>query len=110
MDSQRIVDHLRDEAAARKDTTLGDLMDRAAEELDEAEDLLETAKAAENSLNMELKYRDDMIERVKTERTFWHEKWRRDWQALEQARTEVKRLKAENEQLAKDCRGYLANV
>ena len=37
MDSQRTVDHLRDEAHARKDTTLGDLLNTAAEELDELE-------------------------------------------------------------------------
>ena len=41
MDSQSTVDHLRDEANARKDTTLGDLLDTAAEELDDAADTIE---------------------------------------------------------------------
>jgi len=41
MDSQSTVDHLRDESDARKDTTLGDLLDTAAEELDDAQDSVE---------------------------------------------------------------------
>ena len=37
MDSQSLVDHLRDEAAIRKNTTLGELLDKAAETIDEYE-------------------------------------------------------------------------
>jgi len=39
----------------------------------------------------------DTIERIQSERTFWHEKWRRDWQALNEARAEVDRVKGELE-------------
>jgi len=53
MDSQSTVDHLRDEANARKNTTLGNLLDTAAEELDEAEETIELLAAEIRKLKAE---------------------------------------------------------
>lgn len=54
MDSQRTVDHLRDEANARKDTTLGELLDTAAEELDALETERDLWKSTAKRLQGEL--------------------------------------------------------
>lgn len=44
MDSQRLQDHLRDEADSRNNTTLGCYLDDAAERIDELEDEVEALK------------------------------------------------------------------
>lgn len=54
MDSQRLQDHLRDEADARKDTTLGDMLREAADTFDMLEGEASDADAEIEQLKEEL--------------------------------------------------------
>lgn len=55
----------------------------------------------------QLRHAAATIERLENELNFWHRKWQRDYEALNDARAEVERLKSELLEARRDCMGDL---
>ena len=117
MDSQRTVDHLRDEAAIRKDTTLGDLMDTAAEELDDAEEcikeLQEVLAEARDQVESLAKERDEgwaSALRMQTQRDDLREQLNSAQTSITGLESSITDLEASIERLTATCADFVLKL